>query len=346
MLKSISRTVVISAIVACVSSFIASNASAQLELKLPTKNDKIFSDDPSQFYMYTYRTFEGASSRPWSAGRYGFVRNQKRTDAGIVFTKFHEGVDIRPVDRDASGNPLDVVSSILPGTVVYTSNSALASSYGKYVVVVHDQGHGPFFSLYAHLSSVSAKSGQKVKAGSPLGIMGYTGAGINRERSHVHLELTILLSDRFQKWYDLHFTSRNLHGIYNGFNLTGMDVAGLFHAHKANPGITLPEFVSRVEAYFKVAVPNRGQLEIVKRYPWLLKPGSGNNSWEITFSSEGLPTAVVPSGKSVTYPAVTWVKPTNTNHSYHTRDRIIGSGSSAKLSPSGSRYIQLITGDF
>ncbi|NOY00530.1 MAG: hypothetical protein GXP30_12455 [Verrucomicrobia bacterium] len=61
------------------------------QLDLPTDNNTIFSRDPSQFYMYTNRSFEGVSSRPWTAGRYGFVRNQRRTSHGIIFTRFHEG---------------------------------------------------------------------------------------------------------------------------------------------------------------------------------------------------------------------------------------------------------------
>ena len=155
--------------------------------------------------MYTDRNFEGVSSKPWQGGTYGFSRNGKRTSVGIINTRFHEGIDIRPVRRDASGNPLDDIYSMMNGTVVYVNSDSSKSNYGRYVVMHHDFGNGPFFSLYAHISSATVAAGQQVRAGQSIAKMGYTGAGINRERSHVHVELTMLLSDRFQAWYDRHF---------------------------------------------------------------------------------------------------------------------------------------------
>ncbi|MEM6278302.1 MAG: M23 family metallopeptidase, partial [Verrucomicrobiota bacterium] len=174
-------------------------------LVLPTENDAIFSNDPSQFYMYTDRNFEGVISKPWQGGTYGFSRNQRRTSVGIVYTRFHEGVDIKPLYRDASGNPLDDIRAIADGTVVYVNSTSSLSSYGKYVVVHHDWGEGPFFSLYAHLSSAAVTARQQVKAGQPIAKMGYTGVGLNRERSHLHLELCMILSDQFPRWYGQHF---------------------------------------------------------------------------------------------------------------------------------------------
>ncbi len=320
-----------------------------LGLVLPTENDAIFSDDPSQFYMYTYRTFEGVSSRPWSGGRYGLTRNQKRTDAGIVFTKFHEGVDIRPVRRDSADEPLDDVVSIADGKVVYVNASASRSSYGIYVVVEHDWGEGPFYSLYAHLKTPYVQAGQALKAGEKLGRLGYTGAGINRERAHVHVELALMMSDRFQDWYNTHFTSENWHGNFNGFNLTGLDIATLFHSHRDNPKISIAEFLAKESPYYKVIVPNNGVPELLKRYPWLgrnLDQAVANPSWEFTFNYLSVPLAIEPSSQSVTYPAVSWVRPSKVNHAYNTMARLSGIGDEAKLSASGSRYIQLASGNF
>ena len=76
---------------------------------LPTDNDALFRGQPEQFYMYTDRDFEGVKSRPWQGGTYGFTRNQQRVGGNIVLTKFHEGIDIKPLRRDASGEPLDEV---------------------------------------------------------------------------------------------------------------------------------------------------------------------------------------------------------------------------------------------
>ena len=214
-----------------------------LGLVLPTDNDALFSGDPEKFYMYTDRNFEGVLSKPWSGGGYGFTRDQKRTAAGIISTRLHEGIDIRPVKRDATGEPLDEVRAIATGTVVYVSETPGASNYGRYIVVHHDWGNGPFFSLYAHLRAAIARTGQKVGAGETIGNMGYTGAGINRERAHVHLEMNMILSDQFQRWYDLHFTTKNHHGIFNGFDLVGMDIAELLQAHHANVQMSIPEYL-------------------------------------------------------------------------------------------------------
>ena len=321
-----------------------------LGLVLPTENDAIFSDDPAQFYMYTDRNFEGVRSKPWQGGTYGFSRNQKRTSIGIVYTRFHEGVDIRPVRRDSSGNPLDDVRSIANGTVVYVNDSSTASNYGKYMVVHHDWGYGPFFSLYAHLSSSLAKRGDRVRAGQPIAKMGYTGAGLNRERAHVHVELNMILSDRFPKWYERHFTSPNHHSIFNGFNLVGMDIAALFKAHRANPNLTIPEFLaSTAEVHYKVLVPGKAKLDFLRRYPFLgrdLNSVAFPKSWEFSFAATGVPLAVRPSDQKLDYPIVTYVKPSQIDHRDITVGRIMGTGSSAKLTPSGSRYVQLISDSF
>jgi murein DD-endopeptidase MepM/ murein hydrolase activator NlpD len=325
-------------------------ASDPLGLVLPTDNDAIFSADPSNFYMYTDRNFEGVTSKPWEGGQYGFSRDQKRTSIGIIYTRLHEGIDIRPVKRDASGNPLDEVRAIAAGTVVYVSASAGESNYGRYLVVHHDWGDGPFFSLYAHLSKTLATLGQRVAGGETIAVMGYTGAGINRERSHVHVELNFILSDRFQVWYGKHFTTANHHGIYNGFNLTGLDIAGLLKAHRANPAISIPQFLrEKEEVYYKVAIPAKGPLSLLQRYPWLGEgeaPSGKPGNWEIAFNDKGVPLAVRAGEKKINGPVVTYVKPSGTDHSYLTVGRITGSGNSATLTPTGSRYVQLITDSF
>ena len=330
--------------------FAAPLGAGPLGLVLPTDNTAIFSDDPSQFYMYTDRNFEGVLSKPWSGGAYGFTRDQKRTAAGIILTRLHEGIDIRPVRRDAAGEPLDEVRAIAKGTVVYVTTSASQSNYGRYVVVHHDWGDGPFFSLYAHLGSATAKAGQAVEAGDAIGKMGYTGAGINRERAHVHLELNFILSDHYQRWHERHFTSKNHHGIYNGINLTGLDIAALYKAHRANPSITIPEFLAgHAEVHYRILVPKKGGLPFLQRYPWLgrdLERVTNPVSWEFSFASTGVPLEIRPSDEAVQAPVVTYVKPTSGNHADFTVERLTGTGDRATLTPSGSRYLQLITDSF
>mgnify|MGYP003336709827 CR=1 FL=1 len=91
-------------------------AHAGIDLRLPTENHHLF-DDPAKFYMYVDRDFEGVKSKPWQAGSYGFVRTECRFGEQVVCVKFHEGIDISPVNRDKVGNPLDMISSIADGRV-------------------------------------------------------------------------------------------------------------------------------------------------------------------------------------------------------------------------------------
>ncbi len=221
--------------------FAASSALAQQStdgwtLTLPTDNDALFRGGGAEFYQYIIRDFKGVKSKPWQGGRYGFVRNPVETSSGLLYTRFHEGIDIRPVRRDPAGEPLDEVRAIASGTVVYTNRTPRFSSYGNYVVVEHRWDHASYYSLYAHLAAIDVQQGTKVERGGRLGRLGYTGEGLDRERAHLHLELNLLLSRRFESWYD-HFikTEPNRHGLYNGTNLTGIDIAALYQALRKRP---------------------------------------------------------------------------------------------------------------
>ena len=132
--------------------------------------------------------------------------------------------------------------------------------------------------------------------------MGHTGEGINRERAHVHVELNLLLNDHFEEWHDTFFrTETNHHGVYNGINLAGLDLARLFTALRTDPSLTIPEFLSREEVFFKVMVPNSPHFELPRRYPWMIagQPNEKPTSWEISFTRSGLPLRLTPSRKEV-----------------------------------------------
>ena len=310
-------------------------------LVYPTPNTNL-TKNPSGFYMYTDRNFEGKRSTPWQGGSYGFVRTPVRTKAGLLMTKFHEGIDIAPARRSSSGEPLDVVMSMAPGIVVHTNATSNRSNYGRYVVVQHAFDSGPFYSLYAHLKSISVKPGQRVKAGSVLGMLGYTGVGINRRRAHVHVELNLLMHSGFERWHDKTQTTPNHHGIYNGINMVGVDVSQIL---KSRSGVSIKGMVQKLQPYYKVLVPNTGKIEILKRYPWLGKVGR-SPACEIWFHGSGVPLKIVPHKKKITYPVVSWVRYSPTYHKYYTKNRLSGSGSSAKLTNSGRRYVDLVIGAF
>jgi murein DD-endopeptidase MepM/ murein hydrolase activator NlpD len=327
---------------------LAGLAAAQpLDLRLPTANDQLFHDCPEKFYMYVDRTFEGETSQPWEAGCFGFVRNAARINGEVILTKFHEGIDISPLKRDADGNPLDMVSSIAAGRVVHTSPIAGHSNYGKYVVVAHPWEGSEVVSLYAHLADVSVKPGDPVEAGTVLGKLGYTGAGLNRTRAHVHVELGLVMSDRFEDWFAKFSGGRNYHGNYNGMNITGTEVSRFLLEQKADPQLTFSRFVTSTPAYFKVAVPMTTTPEFVKRYPWICRaPVAGAKSWEISLTATGQPVAFEPSEREVAAPIIVSIRPSTIPHRHLTRGLVTGEGNRATLSSNGLKLIALLTDDF
>ncbi|MEM1082554.1 MAG: M23 family metallopeptidase [Verrucomicrobiota bacterium] len=318
--------------------------------KLPTENQHLFSGQPEKFYMYVDRTFEGVSSKPWQGGAYGLVRNPIRANGDIQYLRHHEGIDIAPVKRDKAGNPLDLILSIADGTVVHVSDSPGRSNYGRYIVVAHpvDAAGSVVHSLYAHLAECTVKPGDKVKLRSVLGRMGYTGRGITRTRAHVHLELALLMSPRFDGWMQAFGGGTNHHGNYNGMNLQGMDVARFLTEHRADPTLTVTKFVRESPAYFKITIPRNGPLEFAKLHPWLAygdlsKPSP---SWEISLTATGLPTGIAISKRKVSAPIVSAVRESSVPHRYLTRGLLSGEGRSATLSRNGSKLVALIAGDF
>ncbi|MDQ6654919.1 MAG: M23 family metallopeptidase [Verrucomicrobiota bacterium] len=317
-----------------------------LHLALPTDNTALFSGGGPEFYQYITREYKGEKSTPWEGGQYGFVRNPVETSAGIVFTRFHEGIDIKPLRRDANGEPLDEVRAIADGSVVHVNLVPGYSNYGKYVVVEHRWGGAAYYSLYGHLASVSTSVGTRVARGDTLGILGYTGEGLDRARAHVHLELNLLLSREFEAWHAANFKNDpNHNGIYNGINLTGLDIAKLYLALRKQPSLTIPEFLGREEVFYKVTVPAAKNFDLPRRYPWMLEGSADANppSWQISFNRAGVPLKIAPSQQSVPAAELSYFTRGRVNYSYLTRGVLEGSGDRAALSESGRRLMQLLT---
>lgn len=313
--------------------------------RLPTENNALFSKDYDAFYMYVDRNFEGVRSKPWEGGAYGFTRTLVRTQAGPVAIKFHEGIDIKPLKRDAKGNPLDIIRPCAPGRVVLVCSDPRHSSYGRYVVIEHQLAEGSLYSLYAHLASISCQVGQRVGTGNAIGVLGYSGPGLNRERSHLHLEFCLMLNSRFQDWYDARkIATPNRHGLYNGLNLIGMNPADVLTACADGRPFSLKTYIAAQPFQYKVRIPARGTLDIVRRHPFLLKPGPANPvSWEIALAGSGLPLSVTPSSTPCSAPVVFEAVPHPFTQLYRTVNRVKGSSKDPVLTPSGLGYIQLIS---
>lgn len=321
--------------------------SPAIDLRLPTENNHLFTGELDKFYMYVDRNFEGQHTKPFEGGQFGFVRTPIRVNGEVLLTKFHEGIDIAPIKRDTAGNPLDLVSAIADGTVVHVSPLAGRSNYGKYVVVEHAWENSSVFSLYAHLSKITVNPGDSVKAGSVLGQMGFTGDGIDRTRSHVHLELAFLMSRHFDDWQKHNGGGINYQGNFNGMNLSGVAVAEYFLAHKDKPNLTFSQFVASVPVYFKVSVPAKGPMDFIERYPWMVQGDPKDAvSWDIAFSATGHPIAFIPSKRPVVDAVLSSIRPSATPHRYLTRGLVIGEGNQASLSPTGKKLVSLITDSF
>jgi murein DD-endopeptidase MepM/ murein hydrolase activator NlpD len=315
-----------------------------LDLVLPTDNDALFSEDGPAFYQHIERDYNGVKSTPWEGGQYGFVRDPKSTGGGVVYTRFHEGIDIRSVHRDAIGEPLDEVRAIADGQVVHVSVVPGYSNYGKYVVIEHRWDGSNYYSLYGHLSSITVQPGEPVKRGQRIAVMGYTGTGINRERAHLHLELCLMFSRQFEAWYNTFFRNDpNRHGLYNGMNLAGLDVAHLYLALRKNPALTIPEFLATEETFYKITLPKAQHFDLPTLYPWMLggEKRSGS-SWEVSFARSGVPLRTEPTQRRVAQPEVSYVRNSSAECSYLTRDIVSGRGANAHLTNYGAQVMGLL----
>jgi murein DD-endopeptidase MepM/ murein hydrolase activator NlpD len=243
------------------------------------------------------RFLVGTVGKPAASGGFGCVRSE-----GM---QFHEGLDIRSLQRDRRGEPVDPVCATADGTVAYVSSIPALSNYGIYVVLRHAIDGIELYSLYAHLREARAdlRLGQAVKAGEPIGVMGRTAntrQGIGKDRAHVHFELDCLVNDGFAAYYRKHFPDqRNDHGVWNGRNLVGLD-PGEALAAAARPG-----------ARFSLLGYLQGQTELcrvfvrVRSLPWARSyaplvtrnPAAerdGVAGYELTLNYNGVPFRVVP----------------------------------------------------
>jgi murein DD-endopeptidase MepM/ murein hydrolase activator NlpD len=324
---------------------IASSRAEPLNLVLPTDNDALLRGDGPAFYQYIERDYHGEKSTPWEGGRYGFVRNPVETSAGIIYRRLHEGMDIKPLQRDASGEPLDAVRAIAPGVVVHASTVAGYSNYGRYVVVEHRFDGCKYYSLYGHLSSIAVRPGQHVQQRDQLGVMGHTGEGLNQARAHVHLELNLMLSRQFEAWHDNFFhNDPNHHGLYNGLNLVGIDIARLYLALQKRPDLTIPEFLAEEETLYRVLLPPSRNFDLPKFYPWMLREKSAGElaSWEVSFNRAGVPLRIQANPKAVSEPELSYLKPGGVDGGILTMERIAGRGANAHLTEKGKNAMRLL----
>lgn len=216
---------------------------------------------------------------------FGMVREEGK--------RFHEGLDIRPAKTDAAGEPLDLALAAMDGQVAYV-NPHVNGPYGKYVVLFHSSAEIPVYSLYAHLAKVepSLQPGKPVRRGAPLGLMGRTSAGaspITKDRAHLHFEVGLILSTGFNLWYASqpdNKQSPNLHGLYNGQNLIGLDPVPLLGRSR----VDLLDAVRSQQTALTVALRTNKKPDFLDRYRALARGEVASAAgWYVEFSWQGMP---------------------------------------------------------
>lgn len=221
---------------------------------------------------------------------FGCVRNNGR--------RFHAGLDIAPVGRDRRNEATDAIYAAMEGRVRYINRQAGNSSFGIYVVLEHETADIPVYTLYAHLARVDAdlRVGQQVMAGSRLGTMGRTAGGytIPRNRAHLHFEIGLRKSDRFDAWFaSRDFGSPNHHGNFNGMNLVALDPVQFYETVRAGEFHGFIDYFDRVlKPAFRVRVGTDRIPDMILRYPKLSTrpvPAGGVVAWDIDFTWYGLP---------------------------------------------------------
>lgn len=312
-----------------------------LVFRLPTDNTTLFTTGGNDYYVYVDRVFEGVKSQPWQAGTYGMVRNPFRPspEAEVMYSRFHEGIDVKPVYRDARGEPQDDVRPIAPGTVVHASSNPRHSNYGRYVVVAHQVPEGTIYSLYAHLASVTCHKGQRVGTGNTIGRLGYSGVGLNKTRAHLHLEIGLMINSRFADFY----AGENKHGHFNGMNLVGFNPTDVLKACQNGAPFSLKAYFATLKEHYRVAVPCVGTMDIMRRHPFLYKGDrqshSRPRSLEMAFTAEGVPIGIYPSDREVRTPHIVSCRPMPTLQQNCTVNRVKHDSRRAELTRSGLMYI-------
>jgi peptidoglycan LD-endopeptidase LytH len=263
--------------------------------QLPTANTALFENGGEEKF------FVGTAGKTWTTGTFGCVRSGG--------AQLHEGLDIRCLQRDKQGEPIDPVMAAADGVVVYINARPSLSNYGNYIVLRHQVEDLEIYSLYAHLREIrhDLKTGQSVKAGEAIGIMGRTAntqETITKDRAHVHFELNLLVNDRFSTWFKSTSPGeRNDHGEWNGQNLFGIDPRLiLLQEHEKNAKFSLLNFLQHDTELCRVMV-RKTDFPWLRRYKPLVHANpvaqkEGVSGYEIALDFNGVAFELIPRAAS------------------------------------------------
>jgi hypothetical protein len=179
-------------------------------------------------------------------------------------------------------------------------------------VLHHAAAEIPVYTLYAHLAKIepTLKPAQPIRRGTVIGLMGRTSASVSpitKDRSHLHFEVGLMLSTGFNRWYAAqpeNKQSPNLHGLYNGQNLIGMDPLLIL----GQPKVDILAALRSQPTALTVGLRTNKMPDFVQNYPALMRGDASRAAgWYIEFSWQGMPvrwTAL--DAKSPQLPAGRW----------------------------------------
>ncbi len=253
------------------------------ELVWPTPNTSFARGESIESFV------QPTASGKIESGLFGCVRDRGR--------RFHEGLDLFPIARDARGEATDPIFSILPGRVVHINKHSGWSSYGRYVVVRHEAESPAFHGLYSHMAEISPnlKVGKQVEAGEVLGVMGRSASGytIPKSRAHLHFEIGLMLSDDFGTWYARQkFKTPNRHGNWNGMNLVSVDPLGFYRAVQKGTARNFNDYLKSRPVAARLRVFTDKIPGFLEHYPALLTQSLKDESvvaWDLAFTDFGVP---------------------------------------------------------
>jgi len=168
---------------------------------------------------------------------------------------------------------------------------------------------------------------------------------LNQARAHVHLELNLMLSRQFEAWHAASFANDpNHHGLYNGLNLVGLDIARLYLALQKRPELTIPDFLAEEETLYRVLLPASKNFDLAKFYPWMVRQKAEGEpaSWEVSFNRAGVPLKIQAATKAVSEPELSYLKPGGVDGGTLTMERIAGHGANAHLTDKGKQFMKLL----
>lgn len=258
-----------------------------LDIALPTANAFLFEPGAEEKF------FQATVSGTWEAGQYGCVR------MGTYGKRLHEGVDIKCLERDRKGEPIDPVYAASDGVVAFINSSPGNSNYGRYIILKHSWDGVEVFTLYAHLREIieGLRAGQAVAKGQQIAVLGHsanTREGISRDRAHLHFEINFMINNRFARWYAKRDPKAPDFGNYNGQNFMGIDPAAFLRALHANPSLNFGEYLRQRTEAFRVLVAPRS-FSWIKMHPETVQAGEGNvAAYEVVMDWVGLPLQIIP----------------------------------------------------